>query len=35
MFDEKESNKKWEVPLYIKEGLEWLAGMCMFKQNNF
>lgn len=35
MFDEKESNKEWEVPLYIKEGLEWLAGMCMFKQNNF
>jgi hypothetical protein len=19
----------WEVPAYIKEGLEWLAGMCV------
>lgn len=32
-FNEKEIKKNWEVPLYIKEGLEWLAGMCMIKQN--
>lgn len=32
-FNEKETKKRWEVPLYIKEGLEWLAGMCMLKQN--
>lgn len=30
-FDEKEVGMNWEVPLYIKEGLEWLAGMCMVK----
>jgi predicted ATP-dependent endonuclease of OLD family len=24
-FDEESTNLKWEVPLYIKEGLEWLA----------
>ncbi|MBS7231473.1 AAA family ATPase [Flavobacterium psychroterrae] len=28
-FDEKETGLNWEVPLYIKEGLEWLAGICM------
>jgi putative ATP-dependent endonuclease of OLD family len=28
-FDEKETGMNWEVPLYIREGLEWLAGMCM------
>ena len=32
-FNEKEMRKNWEVPLYIKDGLEWLAGMCMTKQN--
>ncbi|MBN8641536.1 MAG: AAA family ATPase [Flavobacteriales bacterium] len=28
-FNEEEAGLKWEVPLYIKEGLEWLAGMCI------
>lgn len=23
---------KWSVPFYIKEGLEWLSGMCVLKQ---
>lgn len=32
-FNEKETQKRWEVPLYIKEDLEWLAGMCIVKQN--
>ena len=25
-FDEESTNLKWEVPIYIKEGLEWLAN---------
>lgn len=33
-FDERETGMNWETPLYIKEGLEWLAGICMNSKIN-